>query len=434
MKETDRMDSLEPLRHRGFRQYFFANGLSVLGDQVVPVALAIAVLEATGSVAQLGLVLLARTLPGMVLVLLGGVWADRWSRKWMMIASDVSRAASQAVFAALLLTGHAPLVALLFLQVWHGVASAFFRPAAAGILPQLLPADQRQRGIALNYTAFSGAGIIGPSLAGVLVATVGGGWALAVDSLTFVLSALLLAGIKLPAMAPPTGSSMMSALAEGWREVSSRTWLWGWIVNFGFFQFAVLSALLVLGPAVSLEQDIGAGGWATIMVAVGVGGLIGSILAVRLQPARPLVATAVTGMFIPLLLLGLALELPLAVLLVLAFVHGAGMAVAGTLWESTLQANVPHEALSRVASYDWLGSTAPRPIGLALIGPISLAIGSTATLVGATLSYVALTAALLLVPDVRHIRREDVTGCGEDKKPSPIEDTIEVRETEELLS
>jgi MFS family permease len=394
-----RAGSLAPLRIRDYRRVFLANTASNLGDQVVPVVLAFAVLDVTGSVTALGLVLLARTVPLAVFVLTGGVWADRLPRHLIMVASDVVRMLSQATFAALLFSGHAAVWSMMLLQALHGTASAFFRPASSGLLAQLLPSDLRQRGTGLMYSVSSAAQILGPVLAGVLLAVATPAWAFALDAVSFGISGLLLAGLRPPGRTTRgERNRFVDDLAAGWSEVVSRTWLWSWIADFGLFQFAVLASFLVLGPVVSRSSLGGETAWAVISACVGVGSLLGSLGAVRWQPARPLVAAGATLLLAPAMLVGLAVPVPLPVLGAIGVSFGAIIAFADTVWEAVVQNHVPEHVLSRVVSYDWLGSTVLRPIGLAVIGPLSVAVGTQVSLIAAAVFYFAVTVAAFAQP------------------------------------
>ncbi|MEU6411115.1 MFS transporter [Microbispora sp. NPDC046933] len=392
-------DSLAPLRSPGYRSVFLANTASFLGDQIVTVALAFAVLEVTGSATALGVVLLARTVPLAVFVLTGGVWADRLPRQLIMVASDVVRLVSQAVFAALLFTGHAPLWAMVVLQAVHGTASAFYRPASSGLLAQLLPSELRQRGSALMYSMSSMAGILGPVLAGVILAVSSPAWTLAIDAASFGISGLLLLRVRTPERgAAKERNSFLRDLADGWGEVTSRSWLRSWIFNFALFQFAVLSAFMVLGPLVSETSLGGETAWAVMSACLGVGSLLGSFAAIRWHPARPLAALGGALLTAPVVLVALAFAAPVYLLAATSLLFGAAIAFADAVWEATLQNHVPERVLSRVVSYDWLGSTVLRPIGLAIVGPMAAGLGADVVLIGAAVLYVVVTGAALAMP------------------------------------
>jgi MFS family permease len=189
---------LGALSERGFRIQFTAQAASILGDNVAPLAVAFAVLDLTGSAADLGIVLAAHSVPLVIFLLAGGIWADRVARKRIMVISDLIRFGTQAAFAALLLSHHAWLWELVLLQVIRGTATAFFKPASVGLTPQNVSPHRLQQANALLSLTTSSASIVGPSLSGLLVATVGPGWAIALDSVTFALSATLLSQLRLP--------------------------------------------------------------------------------------------------------------------------------------------------------------------------------------------------------------------------------------------
>src|SRR4051794_31714277 len=262
------------LRLRDFRRVFVAQAVSTVGDFFVPVAISFAVLDLTGSVSDLGLVLFARVFGQVVFFLAGGVWADRFGRQQVMVGSHVVRFASQGLLGGLLVTGHAEIWQLVALQFVHGCATAFFRPAASGLTPQLVPPTLLQGANALMWSTLSIGGILGPAVGGVLVATVGAGWALVADAAPLGLAALLLARLPPLGATPPQQESFWQELGAGWREVRSRTWLWTGIVDFAVFQLVFLSSMMVLGPLVAKDSLGGAGAWAAILTAFSVGTLV----------------------------------------------------------------------------------------------------------------------------------------------------------------
>src|SRR5919199_1162945 len=175
----------ETLRVPDFRRVFLSQAVSTVGDFFVPIAISFAVLDLTGSVSDLGLVLFARILGQVILFLAGGVWADRFGRQQLMVAANAVRFVSQSVLGLLLVSGHARIWQLIVLQLVHGGATGLFRPAASGLTPQLVPPEQLQAANGLMYVTVSIGGIVGPAIGGVLVATVGPGWAIFGDGITF---------------------------------------------------------------------------------------------------------------------------------------------------------------------------------------------------------------------------------------------------------
>jgi MFS family permease len=407
----------EVLRLRDFRLVFLSQVISTVGDFFVPVAIAFAVLDLTGSVSDLGLVLFARILGQVLLFLAGGVWADRMPRERVMVASNVIRFFSQGLLGVLLVSGHAQVWQLIALQLVHGAATGVFRPAATGLTPRLVPAEQLQAANGLMFLTLSVGGIIGPAIGGVLVATVGAGWALLGDAVTFAVGAVLLARIRPLGYVPAAAESFWRALGAGWREVRSRTWLWASIVDFAAFQMIYLATIMVLGPLVAKQSLGGAGAWAFILVAFSFGTLLGNAWSMRLRPRRPLVfAWAIILLSGPSLVL-LAFAAPAWTIALTEIASGLSIGVAGTLWETTLQRNVPPEALSRVSAYDWMGSTALRPLGLAIVGPIAEAVGVKETLLAAFVLTMASSLTLLLIPDMWRI-----TETSEPARPAVVPD------------
>jgi MFS family permease len=396
------------LRYRDFRRVFFAGVVSTFGDFFVPIAISFAVLDLTGSASDLGLVLFARILGQVLLFLAGGVWADRFPRQHVMVASHAVRFFSQGLLGFLLVSGHARIWQLVALQLVHGAATGVFRPAASGLTPQLVPPEHLQAANGLMYLTLSIGGIAGPGIGGVLVATAGAGWAILADAITFGVAAALLARI------PPLGyverprESFWRELAGGWREVRSRTWLWASILDFAVFQMVYLATIMVLGPLVAKQSLGGAGAWAAILVAFSFGTLLGNTLSLRVRPRRPLIfAWTIILLCGPSLVL-LAFRAPAWTIALTEIGSGLSIGLAGTIWETTLQRNVPREALSRISAYDWMGSTALRPLGLAIVGPIAGAVGVKETLLAAFALTMVSSLTLLVIPDMWRITAEGV--------------------------
>jgi MFS family permease len=390
------------LRERSFRRFFGAQAISLLGDGMVPVALAFAVLELTGSATDLGLVLAARTLPLVAFLLAGGVFADRLPRRALMITADVVRFASQGAMGALLLLGAPTVWMLAVLAAVNGTASAFFNPAMSGLLPMIVSPERLQHANALRSLAIAAGDIAGPLLAGVLVATVGAGWAMIADAATYGASAVLLAGVAVPKLMPPEARSFVSDLREGWREFTSRTWLWATVVTAAVGN-AAFAAFAVLGPLVAQRSLGGAGPWSFIAASFGAGALAGGLIALRVSPSRPLAVGAVAGSLIALPLAMLAVTAPVPLIAVAALVSGAGLMLFSALWETTCQRHVTPTALSRVSAYDWFGSLAAQPVGFALWGPVAAAIGTSDALWLAFAVQFATCLALLTIPDLRRL-------------------------------
>jgi MFS family permease len=304
--------------------------------------------------------------------------------------------------AALLIAGAASVGSLALLAGVTGTATGFFSPASTGLLPEVVPAEQLQPANALRSSATSTGEILGPIAAGVLVAAAGAGWAIGVDAVTFAVSAVCLSLLRVPGRAATQASSFVADLRAGWVAFRSRRWVWTVVAYFALGNM-LWGAWSALGPVVA-ERDLGgATAWGSVLAAVGVGALIGSLLATRVDPRRPLLFAALTDGLFALPLAFLAAAPPLPLLAFGALLSGAGMALAASVWESTLQRHIPGESLSRVSSYDWFGSLAFYPLGLAIWAPVAAAIGISASLWVAFALAVAAIIALLSVPDIRHL-------------------------------
>jgi MFS family permease len=396
---------LRALGQREFRLLFTGQVVSLIGDGLVTVAIAFAVLDLTGSVADLGFVLAARNVPLVAFLLVGGVYADRLPRRTVMVAADLVRCTSQGTLAALLISGHAQLWQLLLLQAVHGTGSAFFNPASIALIPETVEPRLLPEANALRGIAFAVGDLVGPALAGVLVTAFGSGWTIAADAATFAVSAAALAGMRPAPREVPESRSVLGDLAVGWREFRSRTWLVAIVGSAALANAFVLSPLFVLGAAVAKESLGGAAAWAAIEASFGGGSIVGGVLALHLRPARPLVvAMAAIALFgLPSALL--AAPAPIVAICVAASAAGAALTVLNALWATTMQEQIPAGVLSRVSAFDYFGVLALRPVGLAVTGVVAahlLGVSATLWLVAA-LALISAGAGLA-VPDVRRIR------------------------------
>jgi MFS family permease len=402
-------ESIAPLRAPRFAWFYAARVVSTVGSTMAPIALAFAVLDITDSASALGVVLAARTLPMVLFLLVGGVVADRFPRATVLITANLLAALTQAVVALLVIGGGAEIWTLVVLEAANGVVSAFIMPAMEGVVPQLAPREHLQQANALLSFSRSGLAILGPTVAALLVAGAGPGWALAVDSATWVVSALLLTKVRLPAQAQRDSrhAGMAHDLREGWSVFRGTTWLWVVVVGFGVMNAIHAGAWYTLGPALA-KDSFGARGWGYVLSAESVGMLLMTLVMMRVRLRRPLRA-GVLGMLafvVPLMVLGL--DGQVGPLVLAAFLAGAGVQVFAIGWSVAMQENIDERVLSRAYSYDALGSFVAIPIGQVAFGPLGDAFGYRDVLVAGGLVYLVTVLLMLSSRSVRALGRAPV--------------------------
>lgn len=394
------------LRHRDFALLFWGQAVSVLGDRLVMVAMPFAVLSIPGAgLSGVGLVLGASALSLGLFVLVGGVVADRLPRQLTMLGSDAVRAVAQALSAGLLLSGHATVWRLVALQVVYGAAEAFFRPAVLGLVRQVVARGEEQPANALLALTSNVSMVAGPAAAGVLVAVLGPGGALAVDAGTFAVSALTLAALRPRPAAPADGTGFRDQLAGGFREVRSRSWVWSTLLAFCAYHALVLPSLFVLGPQVANDIRDGASSWGVISAGFGVGAVAGSLLALRWRPTRPGLVIGLTLSLASAQAAICAAPLPTWSVAALEAATGVCVSLCFTVWETALQERIPPRAQSRVSSFDYLGSLTLMPVGFVLVGPVAERLGTRTTAVGASLIGAAVCLAVAASGGLRSLRR-----------------------------
>jgi MFS family permease len=394
--------SLGALHERPFRLLWLGRTASTFGDSLVPVAIAFAVLRIGGGATGIGYVLGAFTLAQVAFLLVGGVWADRLPRRVVMLTCDAVRGAVDVFIAVMLLTGEMRLWMFVVTATIFGAASAFFMPASGGIVPQTVSAERLQEANGLLWGAQSGVRIFGPAVSGVIVAAAQPGWVFVVDAFTFALSALFLSRLRIDATAIER-QRFFAELAEGWREVRTRSWLVAGLAAVAFLNLGTASSA-VLGPVIAADELGGARAWGLIAAAGGVGSVLGAVTAMRVKPRRPLVACFglwVCGAVFPLALLP---PLPAVAIAVASLAWGLGSTCGNTIWETAMQRQIPPELRSRVYSFDMLVSVCFLPLGQFLAGPLAAIFGTRTTLAaGATLLAVPSLIAIFL-PSVRGLK------------------------------
>lgn len=399
----------EPLKSAGFRRLALGRLVTMAGNAIAPIALSFAVLDATGSVTSLGMVVGARSVANVVFLLFGGVVADRLPRAAVLMSSSALSALSQGAVAAMVLSGHPSIGWLTILSAFNGMTAAFAMPASSALLPQTIASGHLQQANALLRLGQNAALISGTSCAGVLVAAAGPGWGLAVDAVGFAMAGVCFAAIRSTvrhqAAEPDGPTSLLRDLKEGWSEFRSRAWVWAVVVGFMVLNAFFVAGVQVLGPAIA-DEGIGRRAWGLVMAAETSGMALGALVAMRMRPRRLLLVGVVSGGSEILLLAALALMPCLPVLLSVGLLAGLGVEVFGVAWETSLQQHIPAKKLARVYSYDMIGSFAATPVAEMAIGPVAHQWGTEPTLVTAVVICVGAVAAMVVTPGVRKLPNE----------------------------
>ncbi len=391
-----------PFWNRDFQLFFGARTVARFGDGMVPVALATGLIGAGRGVSSVSFALGAWTACFAGFVLFGGVLADRFSTRRMMVTADVLRLVVTAALALVFTTGSPALWLVYALSALNGVGAALFQPGIASTIPAV--ATDVHRANAVIRVSESLMVMAGPAAAGVLAGTGGAATLFAVNAATFGISGLCLSGMRRMPVGRRHERSMLADLVEGWREFRARAWLWGVIAVWTVYSLVVLGPMLPL-QAAQITEAHGSTVFGVVMAVQGAGNAAGGVLAMRLRPRRPLAAGSVALLGISVSLLGLASHAPLPLLDAAVFVGGAALAFWVVMWSTTVQTRLPLDVLNRLNAYDVAGSVATLAVGRALAGPVADWLGAHALLFVAALVNIAVVAVLLAIPAIRGLVR-----------------------------
>ncbi|HEY2960754.1 MAG TPA: MFS transporter [Actinomycetota bacterium] len=409
---------LRLLGHHQFRLLWTGMTVSLVGDGVFLVALAWQVYALSNVPTALSAVMLAMSVPHVLLLLVGGVVSDRFDRRRVMLAADLVRGAALLALAVLSLSGGMAVWSVAALAVLYGAGTAFFGPAFDAIVPEIVPTDLLVEANSLDqFVRPTALRLAGPALGGAVVAAVGPGWAFALDAATFAVSVwvllLMVSGgrsdgtVGGPDDQGQPGGSAFGEMLEGFRFVRRHVWLWGTFLS------ATIAYLLFLGPsevllAFVVKNDLG-GGAGDLGIVYAMGGL-GAIAAAALMAWRGEVRRFMTFIFVSwaaatFAVAGYGLATSRWHLVVAAFWFNA-LETAGTVvWATAKHRLVPLGLLGRVASFDWFISIALLPLSYGLTGPVAGVLGARTTLVAAGLLGGAVTLAFLFLPGMRAVER-----------------------------
>ncbi|MEB3964777.1 MFS transporter [Streptomyces kunmingensis] len=393
---------------RDFGLFFTARAVAKLGDTMLPVALAAGLLQYGYGAGAVGLATAASVGCFAGLVIFGGVFADRFSTRWLMIGADATRLLSQSLAAVMFFTGHVVLWQICVIGAVNGAASALFQPGVASTVPRL--ADDVQAANGAIRVAESGSQLAGPAVAGLLVAFASPGLVFAAHAATYALSAVCLLLLRLPPAPPdsrPSDNGFRKDLVQGWREFRSRTWLWGVIAIWCVLMIGASGPALPL-IATQVTQEHGPRAYGLINSALGAGTVIGGLIALRLRPRRMLRAGSLALFAFALFPTVVGAGLGVPGMMAGCAVAGAGMSFWGVMWATSVQTQVPRDVLNRIHAYDVAGSLAMAPVGQALAGPAAEAFGTRNVLLTGGVVTVLCATALLAARPIRGLVRADM--------------------------
>jgi MFS family permease len=365
------------------------------------VGVSFAVLDATGSTAELSYVLAAQIFPALVFALAGGVVADRLPAQWVIVAANVMIAAGEGGFGIIVLTGHPALWQMIALETVTGSGMAVFYPASQALLPRLVPDHLLQEASAISRLAMNTAQMSGAAVAGLFVALAGPGWALATCGIGMLVTVPMLLAIRAPATGTGEPSSLLRDLRDGWAEFTSRTWLWVIVAQYGVVLACWYGAFQVLGPVVAREYLGGPAAWGAITAADAVGLILGGLVSLRFSPRKPMRFVALIGAALAILPLSLAMRWPLPMVCLASLALGVTLEITMVQWTLALARNIPSGMLARVSSYDILGTVVAMPVGALAAGPLAAGIGVFHTEYWAVVVTLAASALALIPRDVR---------------------------------
>ena len=392
--------------YRYIKRFYFARFISNFGNGMSPIALAFGILHLpNGDANLLGLVLGATTVAMLVMSPFGGVLADKFGRVRAVAFADLVAAAGLFVQVAYFATGNVPIIVLLIVNINFGLMWGIFWPAMSGVLPALVPDEDLQKTNSVNNLFSNGAIILGAAVGGIIVAGWGSTWALAIDAATFVVGGILLFSFRhVSAKSAPTENSMFDDLIHGWKIFISYRWIVIGVFGFSFIILVWAAGENVLGPLIALEEFNGAKSWSLVLTFEGIGLVIGSIIGIRMKFKYPLRFLLIISFSISLYMWSMARPQSIWFIAFCALLWGITIDLWTTIWATAMAREVPREALSRVSSFDAMGTMLLRPVGLAIAGPLSMAIGLSNTLYALAIFSAILILGMLATPTMRNMQ------------------------------
>jgi MFS family permease len=402
------LTQLRELRgYRGFSSLAFSRFISNVGNGVSPIALAYGVLSLPGATGKdLSIVMAARFVPLLAFMLFGGVIADRFQRNRLVGGSDMLGSFLASISAISLIAGFSSTWLLALMGGLFGILNAIWWPAMSGVLPEILPKEKLQEGNAVVGLLTNLGYIIGTLGGGVLVSSLGAGWGLLVDAMSFFIAGVIVWRLPIIGKSKEKSPGIIHDLAVGWKEFISRSWVIAMVVSFALINMAFESMLSVLGPLNFSDPVTGPKQWSYNLAGLSVGMLLGGIWALKVKIGRPLYLAMVLIAISAVWDYALAFDLPMSLSILAAVFSGISLEIFMVTWNTSLQSHVPEESYSRVSSYDTLGSFGIAPLGIVIAGPLAMHFGVNTILFVTGSTTLLASIASLLVPSVRNLRND----------------------------
>jgi MFS family permease len=386
----------EVLAHKYVKRLFIARFISNYGNGLGPIAIAFGVLALpNGSANLLGIALGSTAVCFLLMAPFGGVIADKYGRARMVGLTDMLAGLVLFIQVYFFAIGDVPLLVLILVNGGFGILWGVFWPAFAGVLPSVLPEEALQKGNAINSLVANAGIILGAASAGFLVSGFGAATALAIDAISFFVSGVMIFTFRhVTPRAEITENTVFDDLKHGWQVFRSFRWIVVIVVSFSFIVMCWAAAESVLGPLIALEHFNGPKSWSLVITAESAGLIVGALIALKIKPKFPMRFLMLSSFTITFYIWTMARPQSLALIAFGAFLFGITLDLWGTLWSTALQRKVPRDSLSRVSSFDAMGSMIFKPVGLAIAAPLSVLFGIDNFL----LILAGITAVAILLP------------------------------------
>jgi MFS family permease len=387
-----KFDALRALRHRNFRLFFCGQSLSLIGTWMTRLATSWLVYRLTGSSFLLGVVTFAGQIPTFILGPLAGVWVDRWERRQVLLITQFLAALQSLMLAGLSLSGHITVWEVVSLSVFQGLINAFDMPARQSFLVQMVDGrTDLSNAIALNSTMVNSARLLGPALAGMIIAAVGEGYCFLIDGLSYfaVIASLLAMRIEVPAVRK-SATNTFAELKEGWTYVSSFAPIRAVLLSFAIVSFMGVPYTVLMPVFATKILHGGPHTLGFLMGAAGVGSIVSALsLAARksvrgLYRVIPMVAALFGGG-----LIAFSFSRNYWLSLALMSVTGFGMLQFSAASNTVVQTIVEEDKRGRVMSYYMMAYMGASPFGSLLAGSLAPVIGAPGTVLLCGLGCVA---------------------------------------------